>query len=75
MTDEPELLNNCPFTHGECQVFNETIFGHADECDGAAVFSADGQPFCLIDPDTCVGGKEGALERARVIAEALNRQA
>ena len=64
--DEPELLNNSPFTHGECSV------AEGGDHDGAAVFDADGQPFCLIDPDTCVGGKEGAIERARVITIALN---
>ena len=56
-----------PFTAGECDVFAE-----GGEHDGAAVFSSDGQPFCLIDPDTCIGGKSAAVERAKAIAAALN---
>lgn len=58
------------YTHGECDVRAED-----SECDGAAVFDIDGQPFALIDPDLCIGGKAGALERAAEICAAMNLSA
>jgi len=59
------------YRHGECDVWA----GDGEECDGAAVFDLDGQPFCLIAPETCVGDKAGALERAAEICAALNLMA
>jgi hypothetical protein len=57
-----------PFTAGECDVHGE------GQHDGAAVFDASGQPFVLVDPDTCVEGKPGALARAGRVASILNRE-
>ena len=58
-----------PFTAGKCQVYAET----PGEYDGAAVFEADGQPFCLIADDLAIGGRPGAIARAQRIAESLNK--
>lgn len=57
-----------PFGSGEADVYEE-----GGEHDGAAVFDEDGQPYCLIAADLCVGGKTGALARAVTIASILNR--
>lgn len=53
-----------PFTFGLCQVHSE------NECDGAAVFDAGGEPFVLISADCCIGGD--ALKRAQQVARLLN---
>lgn len=40
---------------------------------GAAVFSGDGMPYCLIEPDTVVGGStDSCIARAERIRDALN---
>jgi hypothetical protein len=57
-----------PFTAGKCMVVDDANY------DGAAVFSADGQPFCFVTDDIAVGGRAGATARATRIAEMLNRQ-
>jgi hypothetical protein len=58
-----------PFAAGKCQVHDETPGVY----DGAAVFDAEGQPFCLIASDDCVGGDLSAAKaRATRIAESLN---
>jgi hypothetical protein len=61
-----ELEDDAPFSSGECSVNSE------DESDGAAVFAADGQPYLLVDSDTCAEGKLEALERAEHVANLLN---
>lgn len=55
-----------PFSAGKCAVFD-------NEIDGAAVFDAEGQPFCLIGDDMAIGGRQGAIARAQRIAESINR--
>lgn len=57
-------IEDGPFTFGPCSVNTE------NDCDGAAVFEPDGQPFCLIDSDTVIGGDP--LPRAQMIAALLN---
>lgn len=59
-----------PFTAGKCQVIDETP-GHYD---GAAVFDKEGDPFCYVLEDDCIGGDAAAAKaRATRIAESLNR--
>lgn len=59
-----------PFTAGKCQVHQE----EPGVYDGAAVFDGEGQPFCLIAMDDCVGSDlHAAKARAQRIAESLNR--
>lgn len=59
-----------PFTAGKCQVHQE----EPGVYDGAAVFDAEGEPFCLIAADSCAGGDLSAAKaRAQRIAELLNK--
>lgn len=61
-----KVLDQGPFTSGECSVETE------DQCDGAAVFSANGEPWALFSSDCFVGGKEGALGAAEFLCDLLN---
>jgi hypothetical protein len=61
-----EMLVQGPFTFGECSVDTES------ECEGAAVFAADGQPLAMFSSDCFVGGKEEALGAAELICDLLN---
>lgn len=59
-----------PFTASKCQVDTE----EEGRFDGAAVFEVDGQPFCYVRVDDCVGGHLSAAKaRAQRIAESLNK--
>jgi hypothetical protein len=53
-----------PFTSGPCALWED------NDPDGAAVFGTDGQPYCLVDGATVVGGDP--LPRAAHIARVLN---
>ncbi len=56
-----------PFTADTCQLWDD------GDPEGAAVFAANGEPFCLIDGATIVGGDP--MPRAKEIARCLNEAA
>lgn len=65
--ETPAIEFEGPFTADACQLWQD------GDPEGAAVFSSDGQPFCMVDGATIVGGDP--MPRAVAIARILNEAA
>lgn len=65
--ETPAIEFEGPFTADSCQLWED------GDPSGAAVFSSDGEPFCMVDGATVIGGDP--MPRAVAIARLLNEAA